>query len=64
MHIDLRALVGDAAGADSSNNALLRLLLGSIGKEDAAGRLVVLLDVLDNDVIEQGLEIHGNLHSW
>jgi hypothetical protein len=41
----------------------LRLLLGGIGKKDAAGRLVVLLYVLDNDVIEQGLEIHGNLHS-
>src|SRR5580658_8130717 len=61
VHLDLRALIGHAAASDGTDHALLGLLLGRIGKKDAAGRLVVLLYVFDNDVIEQGLEIHGNL---
>jgi hypothetical protein len=41
----------------------LRLFFGSVWQKDAAGRFVVLLYVLDNDVIEQWLQIHGDLHS-
>src|SRR5580692_6438423 len=63
VHIDLRALVGHSAAADRADKAFLRLFLRGIGEKNAAAGLVVLLYVLDNDVIEQGLEIHVNLHS-
>ncbi len=40
-------------------DAFLRLFFGGIGQKNAARRLVVLLDVLDNHVVVQWLEIHG-----
>jgi hypothetical protein len=36
---------------------LLRLLLGSVWDDDAAGRLFLGIDALDNDTIVKGAEI-------
>src|SRR5215469_7284055 len=57
-HRELSAVVERAASADRADHALLGLLLSGIGQKHATGRLVLLLDVLDNDVIVQRLEIH------
>ena len=64
-HSELRAVLQHAAIADGLDDALLGLLFSGVGQKNAARRFIVLLDVLDNDVIVQGLEIHGknNLHS-
>src|SRR5215469_15095293 len=45
------AVLAPGAGANGDHLALHRLLLGSIGNDDASGRLLVLLDPADQDPI-------------
>ena len=47
---ELAALVA-AAGSDSDDLALLRLLLDGVGNDDAALRLVFGLDAADDDAV-------------
>src|SRR6185436_19175638 len=54
----LLALVVPLAVTDGKDLALLRLLLGRVGQDDAAGGRRVLLDGLDDQAIAQGLELH------
>src|SRR5215207_7054655 len=53
------ALVVQRAGADGDHLALLRLLLGGVGDDDAAGRLLFRCDAADQDAVVQGAEFHG-----
>src|SRR3954454_18099151 len=55
---DALAVVVELAVADRQDLALLRLLLGSVRKDDAGSSRRVLLDSLDDQAIAQGLEIH------
>src|SRR5262249_21358345 len=50
------AVVQDAAGADGDDRALLGLVLGRVGKKNAAGRLLLGLAPLDHDLIAQRFE--------
>src|SRR3954470_4215934 len=54
----LLAILVVAALADGQDLALLRLLLGGVGEDDAAGGRRFLLDRLDDQPIAQGLELH------
>src|SRR3954454_10709508 len=53
------AVVVDLALAHGENLAALRLLLGSVGQDDAARRRLLLLYRLDDQAIAQRLELHG-----
>src|SRR5215217_8426931 len=55
------ALVVERAGADGDHLALLRLLLGGVGDDDAAGRLLLRRDAADQDAVVQGTEVHAVL---
>jgi len=46
------------AGPDGDDLALLRLLLGSVGDDDAAGGLLLFFQTLDDHAIVQGTQIH------
>src|SRR4051812_25186122 len=46
-------LVGDGAGADSDHLALLRLLLGGVGNDDATPLLIALFEALDENTVMQ-----------
>src|SRR6266496_4922866 len=50
-----------AARADGDDLALLRLLLGGIGDDDAAGRFPFGLDAADNDAVVQGTKLELSL---
>src|SRR3954454_11183554 len=54
----LRAVLVVAALADGEDPALLRLLLGGVGEDDAACGLLLLLDRSHDQPIAQGLELH------
>src|SRR4051812_43421576 len=54
----LLALVVVAAVAYGDDLALLRLLLGGIGEDDAAGGRLLLLDGPHDQPVAQGLELH------
>src|ERR1700722_5873436 len=58
VHRQFRAVVERAAGADRQDLALLGLLFGGVGQEHAAGALVCLLDMFDDQTIAQWPEIH------
>ena len=47
------------AVADSEDLAALRLLLGGVGEDDAAGGRLLLLYRLDDQPIAQRLELHA-----
>src|SRR5918997_2673754 len=53
------ALVVQRAGADRDHLALLRLLLGGVGDDDAARRLLLRRDPADENAVVQGTEIHA-----
>src|SRR3954454_6062426 len=53
---DAVALVVDAAGADSEDGALLRLLLGGVGDHDARRRGRLSLVRLDHDAVLERLD--------
>src|SRR6201747_1936213 len=56
----LAALVA-ATGADSDDFALGGLLFGGVGNNDAAGRLFLGIDALDDDAVVKRAEFHGVL---
>src|SRR5688500_4062268 len=53
------AAVEETAAADGDDLALLRLLLGVVRQNDAAGRLLVGLGWLDDDLIAERAQCHG-----
>ena len=46
------------AGADGDDFALLGLLLGGVGNDDAALRLFLAFEAADDDAVMQGTEFH------
>src|SRR5262249_34965885 len=65
LEIDRDQLAGlvPAPGADGNDLSLLRLLLGGIGDDDAAGSLLFGFDARHNDAIVQWTELHWLLPS-
>src|SRR5579864_3862861 len=66
LHVDrdeLAALVA-AARADGDHFALRRLFLGGVGNDDAAGRLLLGIDALDDDAVVKRTKFHGVLLSY
>src|SRR5947209_9954086 len=60
---DAFAVVVELAVAGGEDLALLRLLLGGVGKDQPTGRGLLLLDRPHDQAIAQGLELHvENLH--
>src|SRR3954451_15708638 len=59
----LLALVVVTAVADGDDLALLRLFLGGVGEDDAAGGRLLLLDCPHDQAIAQGLELHVQMTS-
>src|SRR5215210_5240328 len=55
------ALVVQRAGADGDDFALLRLLLGGIGDDDAARGLLLRRHAADENAVMQGTEVHAVL---
>src|SRR4029079_10944772 len=51
-----------AAWANSDDFTLGRLLLGGVGNDDAAGRLRLGVDALDDDAVVKRTKLHGILH--
>src|SRR5215213_10570925 len=54
----LLAVLVPPAVAGCQDLAALRLLLGGVGEDDAAGGRLLLLDRLDDHAIAQGLQLH------
>src|SRR6266849_4372274 len=54
-----RAVLATRARADGDDCALHRFFLGGVGNDDAARRLLVLLDAADQDAILQWTKFHG-----
>jgi hypothetical protein len=52
------AVLVPRAGADGENATALRLLLGSVGKDDAADGHLLLLQSLNDQPVAQWLKIH------
>ena len=52
------AVLLDRAVADGDDLALLRLLFGRVGEDDAAGGRLLLLDRLDDQPVPEGLQLH------
>src|SRR3954465_12910792 len=52
-----------AAGTDGKDGAALRLFLGRVRQDDAAGGHVLLVEDLDDETITKRLEIHGQTPS-
>ena len=57
VHRDALAVVIEAAGADGDDFALLRLFLGGVRDDEAAGRHFILLERGDDDAVGQGNEL-------
>ena len=51
-------------GPTATTLALLRLLLGGVGNDDAAGGLFLGIDALDDDAVVKRTELHGVLQSY
>src|SRR5690606_2387083 len=60
LHIERRhlAVLLDPALADGNDLALLRLLLGVVGDDDALDALFALVDTLDDDAVVQWSHAH------
>src|SRR5262245_36931629 len=58
---DALAVLGEAAGPDGHDLALLRLLLGGVGDDDAAPDGLLLLDAADEQPVGERLEVHRAL---
>src|SRR6202035_5024456 len=56
---DALAGIVELAVANGEDLALLRLLLGGVGKDEAASGLLLLLDGPHDQTIAQGLESHA-----
>src|SRR3954451_6472481 len=52
------AVLVDGAIADGDDLALLRLLFGRVGEDDAASGRRLLLDRLDDQPVPEGLQLH------
>src|SRR5262249_35301820 len=52
------AVLEDLAGADREDLALLRLVLGRVRQQDAAGGLLVGLEALDHDTVVERFDVH------
>src|SRR6516164_8936564 len=66
LHVDrdqLAALVA-AAWADGDDLALGGFLLGGVGDDDAASRLFLGIDALDDDAVVKRTKLHGILLSY
>src|SRR5690606_26985488 len=62
--LDLAVLVA-LAGADGDHLALDRLLLGGVGDEEASGRLLLLVEALDDHPVVQRSNLHdGAVLPW
>ena len=68
--VALLAVVEGLALTGRDHDALLRLLLGALGEEDAAGGLLFRFDALDEDAVTEGadgnvlLGLGGHGGSW
>ena len=60
LDVDRNELAGVVAptGADGDNLTLLRLLLGGVGDDDAAGGLCFGVDAADDHAVVQGAELY------
>jgi len=58
--LEIAGLVA-AAGADGDDLALGGLLLGGVGNDDAAGRLFLGIDALDDHAVVKRAKLHGIL---
>src|SRR6266513_262797 len=60
LDVDRDELAGLVAppGANRDDLALLRLLLGGVGNDDAPGRLLFSVDALDDDTVVKRAELH------
>ena len=58
------AVVAQLAGADGDDLAALRLLLGGVGQQDAAGRLLLRLERLDHDAVVQRPDLQVDVFSF
>src|SRR5262249_2705282 len=58
---DAPAFLGQLAGAHGHDLALLRLLLGGVGDDDAAPDGLLLLDAANEQPVGERLEVHGAL---
>src|SRR6201999_3226839 len=58
---DALATVVQGARTHRDHFAFLRLLLGGIGDDDAAGGLLILLDAADDHAVAEGTEFHAKL---
>ena len=59
--IALAGLLVQQARADRDDFAFLRLFLGGLGDDDAAGGLGVFLDAADDHAVAKGTELHACL---
>src|SRR5829696_4624110 len=61
LHVEGRHLAAlvTGAGADGDDFALLRLFLGGVWDNDAAGRLLFGFDAADDNTVVQRTELHG-----
>src|SRR5262245_37043640 len=55
---DALAVLGEAAGPDGHDLALLRLLLGGVGDDDSARDGLLLLDTANEQPVGERLEVH------
>src|SRR5919197_2330691 len=55
-----RAVLTDLAVADGDHLALLRLLLGRVGDDDAAAHLLAFLDALQDHSVVQGFDVRSH----
>src|SRR5262249_60406840 len=60
LHLEGGALAAleELPVAETQDAALLRLLLGAVGQQDAAGRPLLRLDTLDHDLVIQRYDFH------
>src|SRR3990172_419623 len=61
VHRDALAVVVGAAGADGQDLAFLRLLFRRLRQDDAAGRLLLFFERVDDHAVAQRLEVHLQL---
>jgi hypothetical protein len=57
-------MVVESAGTNSDDFAFLRLLLDSVGNNDAAGGLLIFLDTADHNAVSKWAEFHNDFSYW